>query len=426
MFMLSAALLVGSVLLGQVDAGADDDLKLTVRRLVYQLDSDRLSERQSAEEELLKLGPAALDLLPQPTDRHSAEVLQRVARVRQKLQHLAARAAGEPSLITLRGDAIPLSKVLAALAEQSGNKIVDFRSEFGQQATDPPLKVDFDKTSFWEALDQVLDQAEVRLYGFGEEKAINFVARGGPQRPRVGSACYSGPLRIEPIRMLARREFRQAEGDSLQLMLSVDWEPRLSPISLSQKTAEIRAVDQQDRPLAIEDVGPVLNVPTSGATSVQLTLPFQLPSRDVKQIASLKGKLTAMIPGKVETFTFDRLTEAKDVDKRVAGVTVTLNRVQRNNELWQVQMQVQFDDASGALASHLGWIYDNEAYLEDPAGKPVPFDSQEFGRQADNQIGVGYLFVLEGPLDGYKFVYKTPGVIMSTDFDYEIKAIDLP
>ena len=424
--MLTAALLVGAVVLGQADAGADDDLKRTVRRLIYQLDSDRLSQRQSAEEALLKLGPAALDLLPQPTDRHSAEVLQRVARVRQKLQHLVARAAGEPSLITLRGDAMPLSKVLAALAEQSGNKIVDFRGEFGQQVTDPPLKFDFDKTPFWEALDQVLDRAELRLYGFGEEKAINFVAGAGPRRPRVGSACYAGPLRIEPIRMLARREFQQAEGDSLQLTLSVDWEPRLNPLNLSQKTSEIRAVDGQDRPLAVEDVGPVLNVPTGGATSVQLKLPFQLPPRDVKRIASLKGKLTAMIPGKVETFTFDRLTEAKNVEKRVAGVTVTLNRVQRNNELWQVRMQVQFDKPGGALASHLGWIYDNEAYLEDPDGKPVPYDSQEFGRQADNQVGVAYLFVLEGPLDGYKFVYKTPGVIMSTEFDYEIKGIELP
>ena len=334
--------------------------------------------------------------------------------------------SARPSLITLRGDTMPLSEVLAALEEQSGNKIVDFRDEFGQQATDPPLTVDFDKVPFWEALDRILDQARLTVYDFGEERAISLVARAGSRNPRVGGACYTGPFRIEPVRLLARRELREPDGDSLQLMLSVAWEPRLRPINLKQKMSDLKAIDERGNPLAMEDVGPELNVPTGEGTSVQLTLPLQLPSRDVKQIASLQGTLGAMIPGKVQTFAFDDLTEAKDVEKRMAGVTVTLNRVRHTDDYWQVQVQVQFDETSGAMASHLGWIYENEAYLEGPDNKPIPYDSQEFARQADNQVGIVYVFVLDGVLDDHKFVYKTPGVITATEFDYQIKDIKLP
>lgn len=423
--MWAAMLLLGSVLPTQADAAADEGLELKVRRLVLRLDADQLSQRQAAEEQLLGLGPEILDLLPQPTDRLSAEARQRIGRVRQKLQQLAAEAVARPSSITLRGDALPLSEVLAALGRQSGNKIVDFRDQFGQQPTDPPLEIDFKDVPFWEALDRVLDQAELEVYSFGEDKAISLVARSGPQRPRVGAACYSGPLRIEPIRLIARRELRGDDG-SLRLMLSVIWEPRLRPINLRQKLSDVRAVDENGRPLPVEDVAPELNLPTGRTTSVQLVLPFALPPREVKQIASLEGKLAAMIPGKVETFTFDNLIGASNVEKRIAGVTVTLNKVRENRAVWQVLLRVRFDDPGGALASHFGWIDENEAYLEGPDGKPITDGGRELMGQDKDGIAVAYVFVLDGPPEKHKFIYKTPGVITATEFDYELKGINLP
>ena len=138
---------------------------------------------------------------------------QRLARVRQKLQRLAADAAAKPSTITLRADAMPLSKVLAAFEQQSGNTIVDSREKLGQPVTDPELKVKFDKTPFWPALDQVLDQAGLTLYPFAEQPGLNVVAAPGQAAAaRTGRACYVGPFRIEPVEVIARRELRQPDG----------------------------------------------------------------------------------------------------------------------------------------------------------------------------------------------------------------------
>ena len=397
--MIHCLLLVSSLLAGQVEKPAGEDLKSDVRRLVRQLDAAQLAQREAAEAELLKRGPAILDLLPQPNDRQSAEVRQRLGRVRQKLQQQAADNAAKSSTITLHSDAMPLSKILAELQRQSGNTIVDSREKSGQPAPDPTLKVSFDKKPFWQALDQVLDQAGLTVYLFAEKPAINVVPSPG-EKPTAskGRISYSGPFRFEPTSVLARRDLRHGES-SLVLNVETAWEPRLRIIGLTQRMADVKAVDEKGNSLPVADDDAQLDVPTSGeAAAVKLDLPLRLPSRDVRRIASLKGKLQAMIPGKTETFRFDKLAKAKNVEKRIAGVTVTLEEVRKNNE----------------------------AYLEGPDGKPIANDTFETTEQEKNEVGIAYLFNTDQPLDKLTFVYKTAGAIVNSGFDYEPKDTELP
>ena len=426
--IIACLLLMYSVTVAQTDTPAGDDLKAEVRRLIRQLDAPQLADRDAAEVELLKRGPAILDLLPAATERTSAEVKQRLGRVRQKLQRAAADAAAQASTIALHADAMPLSKALAEFQKQSGNTIVDYREKFGQPVTDPTLKLNFDKTPFWQALDQLLDQAELTVYPFSEQSAINVVAiPPGKTGARTGQAFYRGPFRFEPERIVAKRDFHEADGGSLQVTLGVAWEPRLKIISLMQRMADVQATDERGKPLPVADGDAQLEVPAGGdAPAVKLDLPFRLPPRDVQQIANLKGKLTAMIPGKIETFRFARLGEAKNVEQRIAGVTVTLEQVRKNNDVWEVRMRARFDDAGDALASHRTWIFDNEAYLEGPGGKPIPFSTYETTLQGKNEVGVAYLFGADKPLKDLTFVYKTPGTIVSSEFEYELREIKLP
>ena len=114
------------------------------------------------------------------------------------------------------------------------------------------------------------------------------------------------------------------------------------------------------------------------------------------------------------------------MEKRLAGVTVTLEQVRKNNEAWEVFVRARFDDAGDALASHRGWIFRNEAYLEGPDGKPIAYDTMETTLQTKNEVGVSYIFVLDKPPANMKFVYKTPGAILGTNVEYEIRNLDLP
>jgi PAS domain-containing protein len=415
------------VLIAQGDGQAPDDLKPTVQTLVRRLDAAELSRRDAAEAELIRLGPKVLDLLPKPTGRTAAETKQRIQRIRQTLQRMAAESAAEASRVSIRGDAIPLSKLLEAISSQTGNKIVDFRERFGHPQTDPPLKVDFDKTPFWEALDTVLDQAELTVYPFGPERAIHVVGRPETHQPRCATAAYSGPLRFEAVDIIARRGLRDPSEQVLQLKLEVAWEPRLAPIVLKQRLSEVKAVDEQGRPLALDERQAEREVPVDAdSTAVELPVPLVLPPREVKQIAKLSGTLRAVLPGRIATFRFDNLIRAKNVRKRIAGATVTLEQVRKNNEIWEVWVRVRFDEAGDALQSHRAWIFNNEAYLEGPDGKRIDHDGFETTRRTETEVGLAYLFDLEGPPTQHKFVYKTPSVILSTEFKYELRGIKLP
>ncbi|MBU4398937.1 MAG: hypothetical protein KKE86_06325 [Planctomycetes bacterium] len=431
--MIHGVLLLVSMLGVQADRPATEELRAEVRRLVRQLDSPQLERRDAAEAALLQLGPAVLDLLPEETDRTPAEVRQRLARVRQKLQQSASDAAADASTVTLDARSTPLSVVLAAFEQQSGNSIVDYRRRFGQPTTDTELKIDFERTPFWPALDRVLDQAGLTVYPFAERRAIGVVSKvGGKQTARFGRACYSGPLRFEATGIVARRDLLEQDGRSLIVTVEAAWEPRLRAIILLQRMADVTAVDRSGRPLPVADPQAQLETSPSGAASaVKLNLAFAPPSDDVRQIASLKGKLIATLPGRTETFRFRNLSAAKNVKHRIAGVTVTLEQVRKTNhkaaaETWEARIRVRFDDAGDALESHRTWIFDNAAFLEGPDGKPVSYGSYETTAQGENEVGVAFSFTVEGPIDRYSFVYKTPGSIITHGFDYELKDIPLP
>ncbi len=426
--MSGVLLLAGCLLVAPADGTtSDQQLALGVRKLVRQLDGARLADRQKAEADLIKLGPRALELLPKVGSRTSAETKQRLARVRRKLQEALAQEATRPSNVTFAGEAVPLSEFLAAVEKQTGNKILDLRERFGQAQTDPKLKIDLHKVPFWEALDKVLDQAGMTVYPFAMEPAVCIVAKGEKDAQRRALTVYSGPFRIEPVTVIATRELRDTGRQSMQIKLQVSWEPRLSPISLRQQLADIKALDENGRSLAVDDSGGEIDVQVDrDDTTVEMYLPFALPAREVKKIASLSGRLDAVLPGKVATFRFDKLTQAKGVEKRVAGVTVTFEGARRSGEIWEMAVSIRFDEAGKSLESHRGWIFNNEAYLETADGKKIQDDGFETTHQSKNEVGLTYLFDLENPPRDLTFVYKTPADILSARFDYKIKDIPLP
>ena len=141
-------------------APAADALKTEVHALVRKLDSPSLPVRTAAEEETPRpwaagLGPVAgaqrghVRRGEGAVGPHPAAICSRGRRKRPP----------RPRRSRSTSPAMRLSKILAEMQKQSGNPIIDARRQLGQPADDPELKVDFDKTPFWRALDEVLDQA---------------------------------------------------------------------------------------------------------------------------------------------------------------------------------------------------------------------------------------------------------------------------
>lgn len=424
--MTSSALAVCLVLLAQADGPAnpkqpDRDLKAEVRQLVRQLDADERDEREDAEKQLVELGPEVLSHLPRVTPRTPAEVKERLGRVRKTLETANAKSISTPKLVTLEGE-MSLSDALQAIEEQTGNRVA------GGDRLNGQVKLAFDKTLYWQAVDELLDQADMDINAYGgQQGALVLQARADTSLDRAGRGVYSGVFRMEALRMEARRDLLNPAVNVLQLTLGIAWEPRVAPIGLRQELSEIEITDDRGETLEITGRQGTRNVNVQyGVSAVDFGLPLALPPRESKSLASVKGRFVALIPGSVETFEFEDLAESRDVEQERAGVVVTFDRLRKNNNLYQAAIRIRFESAGNALASHRGWIFRNEAYAVDSDGKRLNNLGLEETRRSQNEIGIAYLFDLPNKGEGCKFVYKTPALLLEVPVEYEIKDIELP
>lgn len=426
--MLSSFLLVSVALLSQNPAAGSADnpaakLPAEVGRLVQQLDDASKAKRDTAEKALAEIGPDVLPLLPTITPRTPAETKERLGRIRKLLETALSEASSKSTHVTLMGE-MPLEQAIEAITKQTGNKIT------GYERRTIDVKTTFDKTPFWQALDQLLDQAELDINPFGGE-LNTLVLNSKPEgaQGRAGKATYSGVFRFEPIRVESRRDLRNPSVNGMRLTIEIAWEPRITPISMRQPIDKITAVDDQGKSLTIrsDESQEVLNATAeTGMSAVELGIPLDLPARGVTKISSLKGHMTALVPGRLETFEFTELDTSRDAEQQRAGVAVILERVRKNGDLYEVRVRIRYDEASNALESHRGWVYSNPAYIVNSKGERLESLGANEGGRDENEIGIIMLFDLPDGPKGCKFVYQTPATMLQLPVDYELKDIDLP
>jgi hypothetical protein len=440
--VVETLVLVSGLLLGQaaekstpdkptVAEKSSDDKALAekVTALVRQLDAREQAKREAAEKELIALGPDVLPLLPALTTRTPAEVRNRLTRVRNALTKAEIEAATKPALVNLSGEML-FSEAAASIAEQTGNKLVDYRERFNQEGSDPKITVDLKEVPFWQALDTVLDAASLTIYNYDEEQgALAYTSRGDDAVPRLGKASYSGLFRLEPTRIEAVRDLKNSSMHSLKLVTDAIWEPRVRPIVLEVPLSDLSATDEKGGEIGIDRAEGTLEVPVEGTNAaVEIELPLVAPARSVTQVGSIKAKMTAVVLGKVETFEFPDLDKLKSAELERGGVTVTVESCRKNGDIYDVSMRVRFDKAANALESHRGWIYNNECYLIDPKGQRNENAGLEATLLDTNEVGLSYKFDLGENVSPakHKFVYRTPAAVIKIPVEFELKGIDLP
>jgi hypothetical protein len=429
------SVLIGSLLILAPAEAAQSrpPLAAQVERLAQQLDSPRLNERDAAERQLLELGAPILPLLPAIDQRTSGEVATRLARLQQTLLRAQAVAAADATLVTLKGKDLPLSGVLATIAKQTGNAIVDHRAAFGEEPRESRVSVEFDKTPFWRAIDAVLDQGELTLYGFTGRRGASFVGRPPGAAPRAAHACYAGMFRFEPLKFVALRDLRNPTLESLKFTMEVAWEPRLQPFAIMQPLSEVSATDSRGEPIAVSgaESEPEALV-REGISAIELEIPLALPKREVKVIGLLRGKILVLMPGPLEDFRFSELPLAVKggrpgrVEQRKAGALVALDHVRKNNEAWEVALRIKFEGPSAALESHRSWILENQAFFEQADGARIEPAGIEQTLQNKEEMGVHYFFDLKDGPKNLTFVYRTPIIVLELPVAYEFRDLRLP
>ena len=170
----------------------------------------------------------------------------------------------------------------------------------------------------------------------------------------------------------------------------------------------------------------------SGSHATELTIPLVLPENSMEEIAQFSGQLTALVPGKLVEFHFDHLSAGNEPpatparNQQQGGVTVTLDRVRRNHDLWEIHMRLRVDGPTEALESHRGWVFQNITFLRDKRGEVIDHAGFETVLQTKQEVGLAYFFDLPDSIENYTWVYRTPASIVRVPVSYELRNLPLP
>jgi hypothetical protein len=342
-------------------------------------------------------------------------------------------AESAASTVSLSG-MLALDEVCAEIEKQTGNRIIDYRQQLGQQSENPHFKLDVKNAPFWEAVDALLDSTKMTVHDYSGHDGLAIVNRGEDELPRRGRAAYVGPLRLEVERIVAERTPGLKTDHSLKLILAIAWEPRLTPLAITQRTAQLQAIDDQGHALPFADPQATLEAPVGvgGGPGAELVLQLNPPPRSVNAIASLKGTLNLALPGNMETFEFDQLTAAvqldfKPIEQKKEVVTVRLDQIRKNNDVWEVLTHVSLDNAAQTIPFQQAGMTPNDAYILGPNHHRLDNAGYHFTRKTGNELGIVYQFdQLPENLTGYTFVYKGLSSVHLLPVDYELKNIPLP
>ena len=435
--MLSAAaMFVIAGPLQSQDKPTEKELKAKVAELVKGLDASKASDRQAAQSDLVKLGPAAIPLLPAAdAEGLTAEQKRRLAEVRSALGKQAGKASVEASRITLSGKNITLADAIAAIQKQTGNQIVDLREEFGQQTTNPEFSVEWQDKEFWPAMDELATKTGLAFYLHTGERQIGLVMGPNPPKP----LAYAGPLRISFEQIVRRIQFETNQKECL-LQIEIGWEPKVRPILFEVKPDELEVIDDQDRKIAVaaearpnapeqEEMGAMKAAVDSSVIRTDLIIHLASLGKGAEKIKSIKGKMNVVLPANIQSFEFADLAAAKNVKKQSNNVTVTLEKFKVLDEgLWGAEVILEFEAMSEAFESYETWFYDNEAFLQKADGTRFPTNGgMTMTESSDGRIGIQYRFVdAPGKLADYKLVYRTPSTIVQDSVSFEFKDIELP
>ena len=111
---------------------------------------------------------------------------------------------------------------------------------------------------------------------------------------------------------------------------------------LVQSMDSITALDDRGDPLPIDNQQATWEFLAHNTMSAaEMDIPLRLPPRAAGRIASLRGTLEVVFPGREAEFRFEDLANAENVQQQQANVTVVLQSVRRTAALHDVRILVR-------------------------------------------------------------------------------------
>ncbi len=341
-----------------------------------------------------------------------------------------------PKLITLQEKEITVTKALKELATQTGNQVEDHRQVRDESTK---IKLDLKNVTFWQALDAIAKGADAKVSLYERDGGIALI--DGPFQALPIS--YSGLFRLMIKRLDAIHVIEQ-DAHVLNIYLDVAWEPRIQPLLMDSRPDSLVVEDDKGRALEIPE-GSRGMAPVGRRNVTEVPVRLTAPRRTANTLGLFKGKMVALSPGKMLSYTFDNLTKidkAANARKETKeGVTVHLRELRNEGEgddqVWTVGVLLEYPADGPKFESFQSWVVNNDIYLEKEKDgikqKFPPNLGYESDDQTENKALLRYRFgdepekkLILGKFSDWKLVYRTPGKIVEVPIPFEFKDVQLP
>lgn len=342
---------------------------------------------------------------------------------------LGAIPAADPPKATLAPTVFSWDKAPGVL----GAVVNDLPKTTGVTAVTPlslqktKCEVKFDKTPFWDALQQCADKTNTRIALSEGGRKVELVPRGNA----VEIAATSGAFRVVAQQVVGRALLDQGVTFH-DVFLLVHWEPRLRVYRIDTAPKVTKVTDASGAKITVEG-GSSQVLPTNATSEMRVRL-SGLP-RKSDRITSLAGEFTVTAADKMLAFAFEapdgKLPDAQKRD----NVSATLRRLQKKNDAWTVEVEVTYPKGQPVFQSHEGewWLRDNRMQLVSPKGEAVTLDDYEIPTPGGNPLVVIHRFKEDAKagfgdptVKGWKIVYETPSPLVEVKVPFELKGLPLP
>ena len=420
-----ASSLTGAILVLPTTAADRNDPE-QIARLIKQLGSSNLAERDDASHVLKVIGPPALEALRKACTSDDAEVRRLAGNLVYMLEkHLLSAKILAPTRIHLKYQDTPIQEAVADLAKQLYLKYLDmpiqeavakqikFENIKLVKLVDPPggwtenrkVTLDTGETTFWEAFDQFCQKAGVEI----QPQPISdpWISRkppkdGGPApgvavegapafllidaKPQTLPTCYAGAVRIRALPGNARL----LPGGGQPLMINLEVMPEPKPGTTWHNPIRLKidkAVDDQGQELSQMAPGEVRNyqalgvrrdIPFGSSTQILVPVQFKNGAKKSNSLKELSGTISALVQTRSEPLVVDLNIVGQKIKGKEGGAIKVLEVTKSN-------------DAHFPYYPGVGGVQ-IRIQLELPPGVQHPGDwTEKLWLQAEKRQGQAYL-----------------------------------
>ena len=343
----------------------------------------------------------------------------------------------EPKTFTLQAKDMPVAKALAELARQTGNTVEDRRAT----KDETKIKLDLKEVTFWQALDAIAKAADGRISLYERDNKLALV--DGPYLALPVS--YSGLFRLN-VKRIDTHLMLDSDTHESVIYLEVAWEPRLQPLFMEMRPDSVTLQDDKGRAIEVPE-GEKGKGAVGKRNAAEIPIRLPAPQRSANQIGLFKGKLSAIVPVKMVTFTFDQLAKiqkGQDARKETKdGVTVHLRELisegDEDDQSWTAGLLLEYAVDSVKLESFQSSFLTKEVYLEKEKDGIVQQFPPNGGHETEGDaLGEGKTFfrfhfvdqpekkLILGKFSDWKLVYRVPGKLVEVPIPFEFKEVPLP